>query len=93
MCVGGTVFAKWKSTGVVDVVFHPTGQTGQFGAQIGQFAISNPAATGAGYMTTTTNAANPGDPPATFTGIAAHRVSIVDDADAPADQGVKIVVF
>ena len=35
MCSGGTVYAKRKGTGVADVVFHPTGQTGQFGASIG----------------------------------------------------------
>jgi hypothetical protein len=93
MCGGGTVFAKWKGTGVVDVVFHPTGQTGQFGAVIGQFAISNPFTTGAGYMTNAGSGGNPGDPPATFTSIIAYRVRIVDDADVAVDQGVKIVVF
>lgn len=93
MCTGGTVFAKRKATGLADVVFQPTGQTGQFGAMIGDFAISNPATTGAGFMTKADTGANPGDPPATFTSIIAYRVSIVDDANVAVNQGVKIVVF
>jgi len=93
MCGGGTIFAKRKGTGTVDVVFHPTGQTGQFGAVIGEFAISNPFTTGAGYMTKADSAANPGDPPPTFTGILAYRVAIVDDENVAVNQAVKIVVF
>ena len=93
MCTAGTVYAKRKGTGVADVVFHPTGQTPQFGASIGNLAISNPSATGAGYMTKADNAGNPGDPPATFTGILAYRVAIVDDENIATNQGVKIVVF
>jgi len=93
LCSGGTAYAKRKATGVVDVVFHPTGQPGEFGASIGDIAMSNPSATGAGYMTKADQAGYPGDPPPTFTGILAYRVAIVDDENVATNQGVKIVVF
>lgn len=48
---------------------------------------------GSWYMTNAGSAANPGDPPPTFTSITAYRVQIVDDADTPTDQGVKLVVL
>lgn len=93
MCGGGTVYAKRKSTGVVDVAFHPAGQTGQFGSVVGNMALSNASATGAGYMSNVSNGGNPGDPPATFTSIITYRVQIVDETATPVNQNVKIVVF
>jgi hypothetical protein len=94
MCGGGTVYAKHQSTGTVDVVFQPTGQTGQFGIKIGDMAFANSFSTGAGYTNVTANG-NPiaqGELPPTFTSGISYRVR-TEDATGDSDQGIKIVVF
>jgi hypothetical protein len=93
MCIGGTIFAKRVSTGTVNIAFHPTNQSGQFGAFIGNYPMVNATATGAGYMANVSGAGNPGDPPPTYSSILTYRVRVVDHADVDVDQSVRVVVF
>lgn len=93
MCRSGTVYAKRTSVGSVSVAFHPTGQTGQFGTNMGGFPIANSSATGPNYFANASGPANPGDPPTGFDTITAYRVRVADDEGNPVNQWAKIAIF
>lgn len=93
MCSGGTIFAKSTTTGSVNIAFHPTGQTVQFGSAVGDYPMVNVASTGAGYMANISNAGNPGSPPPTYSSIITYRVRVVDHADADVNAMVRVVIF
>ncbi len=93
MCTGGTIFARSLSNGSVHIAFHPTGQTGQFGADVGDYPMVNVTSTGAGYMANISDAVNPGNPPPTYSSILTYRVRVVDHADVDVNASVRVVIF